>query len=562
MTAKIARHFVTLDGRFGTRQVHYRRAGSGPLLLMLHQSPQSSRELEPLIAQWSEYFTIVAPDSPGYGLSDSLGVEQAKLSDFADATIEFMDAIGAGRFGIYGFHTGGMIGIAVAHGYPDRVTGFASNGVAVPTDRELDEILADYLPPFAPRWDGGHLNWLWGRTRQQTVFFPWHSPALANRMDFPMPSPEHLQNGVLEFLRAGDDYAVGYRAAFLFHAERVVPELKVPGVITAAGWDPLKPHLSRLSDPPDCVQVVESETLAEASERCLALVRARPGEELPDAPATQPVPDRLWRQLIDTPMGPIAIRRGGPVSAAPVVVLHGAGGSSATVARIADGLAVSRAVICIDLPGHGESGFDPGPNGPTIEQCAESVVCVLDQLETETADFVGVDGGAFVVLELADRNVSRVDRIALVHPPALSDDQAEAYRTSGLPSFAPDWFGGHLLKCWHSVRDSRMFFPWFRRDQEGILWQEPDLDDRRIQLEVTEYLKADGAWQPLLRAQLDFPYAEKLGNTSGSVTVCATPGNPWYAAAEGLAAGANLKLHDLNGECGDWGAQLSSLLAS
>ena len=42
----VRRHFVTVNG---DRQVHYRRAGKGPAVVLLHQSPTSSREHVPLI---------------------------------------------------------------------------------------------------------------------------------------------------------------------------------------------------------------------------------------------------------------------------------------------------------------------------------------------------------------------------------------------------------------------------------------------------------------------------------------------------------------------------------
>jgi len=550
-----------MDGRWGTRQVHYRRTGSGPLVLMLHQSPQSSRELVPLMEQWGEYFTIIAPDSPGYGLSDPLGVDEAELSDFAVATMEFMDAIGAGRFGIFGFHTGGMIGIAIANGYPDRVTSFASNGVAVPTDQELEELLSAYLPRFEPRWDGGHLAWLWAKTREQTIFFPWCKSSLAGRMDFPMPSPEHQQNGVLEFLRAADHYHVAYRAAFVFHAERIVPELKVPGLITAAGWDPLQPHLARLTETPECVQIFASDTLEQATENCLEQVRAHTGGGLPAASVTMPVSGRLWNQLVETDAGVVLVKRGGQDPDVPVVVLHGAGGSSASVAFIAAGLAESRSVLVIDLPGHGESDYDPGPDGATIQACAEMVFAVLDQLGLQSVDLVGFEGGTFVALEMAGRQPDRTARLALVHPPELSPEQADEWRESSMPSLEPDWAGGHLLRCWHMVRDSRLYFPWFRRDQAGILWQEPELDDRRIQLEVTEYLKAEGAWQAMLRDQLEYPLLDKLTACRDKVTLCASPRSPWCVVTENLAARTDLHFSDLGDDHEKWGTLLAVILS-
>ncbi len=562
MDKKIRQQFVTLHGQWGIRQVHYRRAGSGPLLLMLHQSPQSSRELVSLIDRWSEYFTIVAPDSPGYGLSDPLGVDRAELSDFAAAAIEFMDAIGAGRFGVYGFHTGGMIGVALAHGYPDRVTSFACNGIVVPTEQELEEILAVYMPRFEPRWDGGHLAWAWAKNREQTIFFPWHNHTLDGRMDFPMPSPEYQQISIQELLRAGKHYHVAYRAAFTFHAERIVPELKVSGLITSATWDPIQPHLARLTDAPDCVLITKSDTLEESLERCLAQVRVHTGDGLPAIPATRPVPGRLWNQRVETQGGSVLIKRGGQDSATPVVVLHGAGGSSATVASIAAGLAETRSVLAIDLPGHGETECAPDPGGITMATCAALVLMVLDKLDLPVVELVGVEGGALLALEIANRHPDRVGRLALVHPPELDAEQADAWRESGLPSFQPDWFGGHLLHCWHMVRDSRLYFPWFQRDQQGIHWQEPELDNGCLQLEVTEYLKAEGAWQELLRDQLAYPLLDKLTVSREKISLCATPRSPWYAITETLATRTGLPFSVLPDSPAKWGAILAVMLSS
>ncbi len=561
MSKKIKQHFVTLEGRWGPRQVHYRRAGSGPLLLMLHQSPRSSRELVPLMQQWGEHFTIVAPDSPGYGLSDLLDADTVELDDFASATMEFMDAIGAGRFGIYGFHTGGMIGIAIAQGYPGRVASFACNGVAVPTDDELGDILANYFPRFEPRWDGSHLSWLWAKNREQTIFFPWYRHTLAGRLDFPLASPGQLQSGVLEFLRAADHYHVAYRAAFVSHTERVVPGLKVPGLITAAGTDPLQPHLARLEDVPGCVQVMASDTQDQNRENCLEQVRAHTGDELPAAPATLPMPGRLWKQLIEVDEGTVMVNRGGEGLDQPVVVLHGAGGSSATIAFITAGLAENRSVLSIDLPGHGETDLTPGHGGATIETCAKLVLAVIRQLNLQSVDLVGVEGGACVAVEIALRHPDSIARLALVHPTELNVEQADEWNESGLPSLEPDWAGGHLQRCWHMVRDSRMYFPWFRRDRTGIRWQEPELDDRRIQLEVTEYLKAEGAWQEMLRDQLDYPLLAKLATCRNKVILCASPRSPWYVVTGNMATRTNLNFSDLDDDPGKWGLSLAMVLS-
>jgi haloalkane dehalogenase len=63
MAIQITRHFATVNGE---RQVHYRRAGSGSPVILLHQSPTSSREYIPLIQELAgKGFTVFAPDTPG-----------------------------------------------------------------------------------------------------------------------------------------------------------------------------------------------------------------------------------------------------------------------------------------------------------------------------------------------------------------------------------------------------------------------------------------------------------------------------------------------------------------
>jgi pimeloyl-ACP methyl ester carboxylesterase len=243
----LTRHFVTINqGRFGARQVHYRRAGRGPCLFLFHQSPMSSRDLLPVIERWKHQYTCIAPDTPGYGQSDPFGVDVIELDDIADAVIEFADAIGVGQFAAYGFHTGAGIAVATAAKFPDRVTCAVANGYVVPTEEARADLLAHYLPKFEPKWDGSHLTWLWARLREQTIFFPWYRPGLEMRMNFDVPPPEALQRGVVEFLRAGDNYRAAYRAAFAFRGDVALERAQVPVLVTANSFDPLHADLARI----------------------------------------------------------------------------------------------------------------------------------------------------------------------------------------------------------------------------------------------------------------------------------------------------------------------------
>lgn len=505
------------------------------MLLLLHQSPQSSREFEGLMQQWSGFFTLIAPDSPGYGLSDPLKIAVADLDDFAAATIEFLDSIGVNRFGAYGFHTGGMIGMALADNYPKRVSALACNGVVVPTPDELTDILTDYLPPFEPRWDGGHLAWLWARTREQTIFFPWHKHSLEARMDFTMPSPEHQQNSLLEFLRASAHYHVAYRAAFMYRADQVVARLHVPTVITATRGDPLQSHLERLGSPVPGVEFRPAETPQEALECCLALLEQNPGDKLSTDRYPASRSTGVERKMVATTLGPMHVLRAGSSEAPTFMLVHGPGSSSNSLVALLDAIGINFQVVAIDLPGHGESALLAPNADDAIKVCVDALCEVLSQLAIARPHLVGIDGGCIIALELARRLATPEVQLYLLDPPLLDDAETAAWKANGIPAMAAEWSGGHLLRCWHMVRDGRLYFPWFRRDRTAIRWQEPDLQEQTLQLEVTDYLKAEGSWQRLLAAQLNYPLLQEL--LSGPhACIGSTAASPWLPRLQSVSA--------------------------
>src|SRR5262245_53519864 len=64
----VAYKTVDVDGL----SIFYREAGpaDGPVLLLLHGFPSSSRMFDPLFARLSDRFHLIAPDYPGFGHSD------------------------------------------------------------------------------------------------------------------------------------------------------------------------------------------------------------------------------------------------------------------------------------------------------------------------------------------------------------------------------------------------------------------------------------------------------------------------------------------------------------
>jgi pimeloyl-ACP methyl ester carboxylesterase len=466
--------------------------------------------MEPLIAAWGHAFTLIAPDSPGYGFSTPLTragapVATATIDDFARATLELADALGLGRFAIYGYHTGASIGTALADAWPERVAAVAANGLVVQTPAERELILRDYLPPLVPRWDGGHLAWLWARMREQAIFFPWHDRRAGTRMDFDVPPADRLQAGLLEFLTAARHYHVAYRAAFEDRAELRLSRMRVPMLVTAAARDPLGAHLARIRTHSASVEVQPSSDAATALERCFAHLARNPAEAPPrQGPVGPPAgpADSAYAGVAGRQVRLLRLRATGRGAGVPtVVLLHPPGGSCLAQAPVAAALAAHADVLVPDLPGHGAS--DPPATGSALADTATRLAEALAPLlpADRPRILVALGEATPVARELATRLGPRTG-LVLVAPPAWSATDRAEWLDTGLPPLTPVWYGGHLLEAWHLVRDGRLYTPWFRRNRSGIRPGEPDLDDDRIQRDVTDLLRANGTWQALLRDAL------------------------------------------------------------
>jgi pimeloyl-ACP methyl ester carboxylesterase len=100
--------------RFG--QLHVRRAGrrsARPPLLMFHQVPNSGQIFEPVLPLLSADRLVLAPDTPGYGMSDPAPDPQT-IGAYADAMGDAIAALKLGRVDLVGYHTGAAIAAELA----------------------------------------------------------------------------------------------------------------------------------------------------------------------------------------------------------------------------------------------------------------------------------------------------------------------------------------------------------------------------------------------------------------------------------------------------------------
>jgi pimeloyl-ACP methyl ester carboxylesterase len=220
-------------------QVHYREAGEGEALLLLHGSPGSSRQLLRLIARFAPSMRVIAPDTPGNGDSVPLASEAPTIADLAVATLEFMDRKGLERARVYGTHTGAAIGAELALLAPKRVQSLVHDGIGHWEGEALADVLANYAHPFTPDTDGDYLQRVIEFCRNQYLFYPWYRPTEDARRTGGLPPPEDFHGLVTEVMKGATTFHRNYRAAFQWDARGRLPLVTQPMLFMASESDPL-----------------------------------------------------------------------------------------------------------------------------------------------------------------------------------------------------------------------------------------------------------------------------------------------------------------------------------
>lgn len=148
------------DTRFGQLHYRYTAPSDGVPLVLLHQSPLSSRMFRHLIPELADGRQVLAPDTPGFGES-ALPPEPPELREYADALIDWLDGIGVQEFDLFGYHTGSAIAVDLAARYPGRVRSVVLMSVPL-----FDQERRDNWRPGPPelKADGSHLIDMWTST--------------------------------------------------------------------------------------------------------------------------------------------------------------------------------------------------------------------------------------------------------------------------------------------------------------------------------------------------------------------------------------------------------------
>jgi len=115
-------------------RIHYRHAGRGAAVLLLHINRQSSATYEELIGELAAEHRVIAMDYPGYGLSEHLSW-QPSIRDYARAAAELLDGLGEKRVLLLGEAVGAAVAVDFANAFPERVSGVVLLNCPVLPDR-------------------------------------------------------------------------------------------------------------------------------------------------------------------------------------------------------------------------------------------------------------------------------------------------------------------------------------------------------------------------------------------------------------------------------------------
>ena len=166
--------------------IYYREAGpvGAPTLLLLHGFPSSSHMFRELIPALADKYHVVAPDYPGFGLSDmpDPSTFEYTFDSLSKIIIDWTDAIGLGKYVLYLQDYGAPVGFRVATARPDRVL-----GLVIQSGNAYLEGLSENLAPLSaymtnptPETEAPVRGWL---KLETTKFQHTHGSRFPERID-------------------------------------------------------------------------------------------------------------------------------------------------------------------------------------------------------------------------------------------------------------------------------------------------------------------------------------------------------------------------------------------
>ncbi len=252
----VQKYYISINGN----QLFYRSLGTGPVIVLLHPSPRSSAMMEPLMSVLAPHFMVLAPDTSGYGLSEKSSEVINTVNDYTYFIEALRKELGVEKISLYGSASGAQLAIGYALTHPEKITRLYLDNAAHFEEDVCNEILNNYFIDITPQNDGSHLIKLWEHVCNSCLFFPWYNHSEKNRIANKLPPASVIQNIVNDYLLAGVDYALAYKAAFKNERAINVQSLLTPTTIFRWLGSPILKHIDVMLQHvlPNNIQVIET----------------------------------------------------------------------------------------------------------------------------------------------------------------------------------------------------------------------------------------------------------------------------------------------------------------
>ena len=153
--------------RFGS--VHYWSVGQGPVILLLHQSAQSSDEYLGLAPFLAESYRLLAIDLPGHGASEDPDHELS-VDEFTAAVIDVLDGLQVEQCHVAGHHGGAYLALSLAAAQPRRIGKTVFSGLGLLPQETIDRLLIQPMSRDLPLDENGDfLSKTWAIYRQMSA---------------------------------------------------------------------------------------------------------------------------------------------------------------------------------------------------------------------------------------------------------------------------------------------------------------------------------------------------------------------------------------------------------
>jgi pimeloyl-ACP methyl ester carboxylesterase len=166
-------HFNTVD--VDGLKIFYREAGdkTRPTLLLLHGFPSASHMFRDLIPELVDRYHVVAPDLPGFGMTEQPARDKFTYSfeNVAKVIGRFTEVLGLGKFAIYVFDYGAPVGFRMAVKHPERIT-----AIITQNGNTYLEGVSDAFAPIQAYWNEpspANRDALRGFLAPETTFFQY-----------------------------------------------------------------------------------------------------------------------------------------------------------------------------------------------------------------------------------------------------------------------------------------------------------------------------------------------------------------------------------------------------